>query len=240
MKAIDLFAGCGGLSLGFIKEGYEIAKAVEYDESIAKTYQANHPQIEIIVDDIKNVDHGGVFKENDADVIIGGPPCQGFSMAGARIRDGFMGDPRNFLFKHYFNVVKTVKPDVFVMENVKGITTMENGKIFKEILSIFSDPALLDGSYYKLYHQIVRAVDFGVPQKRERMIIIGVRNKEINIGYNSASSQTRFRITKDNYAIIYENDDYYYLAKYNPAKNEINKEQQKAVLKNGIEYTWKE
>ena len=196
MKAIDLFAGCGGLSLGFIKEGYEIAKAVEYDESIAKTYQANHPQIEIIVDDIKNVDHGGVFKENDADVIIGGPPCQGFSMAGARIRDGFMGDPRNFLFKHYFNVVKTVKPDVFVMENVKGITTMENGKIFKEILSIFSDPALLDGSYYKLYHQIVRAVDFGVPQKRERMIIIGVRNKEINI-------QALWDITKSQIKEIY-------------------------------------
>ena len=196
MKAIDLFAGCGGLSLGFIKEGSEIAKAVEYDESIAKTYQANHPQIEIIVDDIKNVDHGGVFKENDADVIIGGPPCQGFSMAGARIRDGFMGDPRNFLFKHYFNVVKTVKPDVFVMENVKGITTMENGKIFKEILSIFSDPALLDGSYYKLYHQIVRAVDFGVPQKRERMIIIGVRNKEINI-------QALWDITKSQIKEIY-------------------------------------
>ncbi len=181
MKAIDLFAGCGGLSLGFIKDGYEIDKAVEFDESIAKTYKTNHPKIDVIVDDIKNVDHGGVFKENDANVIIGGPPCQGFSMAGARIRDGFMGDPRNFLFKHYFNVVKTVKPDVFVMENVKGITTMENGKIFKEILSIFSDPELLDGSYYKLYPQIVRAVDFGVPQKRERMIIIGVRNKEIDI-----------------------------------------------------------
>lgn len=181
MKAIDLFAGCGGLSLGFIQDGYEIAKAVEYDESIAQTYKVNHPQTDVIVDDIKNVDHGGVFKENDADVIIGGPPCQGFSMAGARIRDGFMGDPRNFLFKHYFNVVKTVKPAVFVMENVKGITTMENGKIFQEILNIFSDPSLLNGSFYKLYPRIVRAVDFGVPQKRERMIIIGVRNQEIDM-----------------------------------------------------------
>ncbi|MCH5192028.1 MAG: DNA cytosine methyltransferase [Oscillospiraceae bacterium] len=181
MKVIDLFAGCGGLSLGFINEGYQIVKAVEFDKSIAQTYKTNHPNIEVIVDDIKNVDHGEVFKENDADVIIGGPPCQGFSMAGARIRDGFMGDPRNFLFKHYFNVVKAVKPKVFVMENVKGITTMENGKIFNEILSIFSDPSLLDGSYYNLYPQIVRAIDFGVPQKRERMIIIGVRNKEIDV-----------------------------------------------------------
>lgn len=181
MKAIDLFAGCGGLSLGFIRDGYQIVKAVEIDPSIAQTYKTNHPNIQVIVDDIKNVDHGEVFKENDADVIIGGPPCQGFSMAGARIRDGFMGDPRNFLFKHYFNVVKTVKPKVFVMENVKGITTMEKGRIFNEILSIFSDPSLLDGSCYNLYPQIVRATDFGVPQKRERMIIIGVRNREIDL-----------------------------------------------------------
>ena len=181
MRAIDLFAGCGGLSLGFIWDGFQIDKAVEFDATIAKTYKTNHPSIEVIVDDIKNVDHGEVFKENEAEVIIGGPPCQGFSMAGARIRDGFMGDPRNFLFKHYFNVVKTVKPKVFVMENVKGITTMEGGRIFNEILSIFSNPALLDGSQYKMYHQIVRAVDFGVPQKRERMIIIGVREKDIDI-----------------------------------------------------------
>lgn len=181
MKAIDLFAGCGGLSLGFIKDGYTIEKAVEFDETIAKTYKLNHPDINVIVNDIKNVDHGEVFRKNDADVIIGGPPCQGFSMAGARIRDGFMGDPRNFLFKHYFNVVKTVKPSVFVMENVKGIMTMENGEIFREILSIFSDSSLLDGSNYELYPRIVRAVDFGVPQKRERVIIIGIRNKAIDI-----------------------------------------------------------
>lgn len=178
MRAIDLFAGCGGLSFGFIRDGYQIDKAVEIDGSIAKTYKTNHPHTQLIVDDIKNVDHGGFFKEQDADVIIGGPPCQGFSMAGARIRDGFMGDPRNYLFKHYFNVVKTVKPKVFVMENVKGITTMEKGKIFAEILSIFSDPSLLDGSCYKLFPRLVKAVDFGIPQKRERMIIIGVRDSE--------------------------------------------------------------
>lgn len=181
MNVIDLFAGCGGLSLGFIKDGFKIVKAVEFDATIASTYKTNHPNIDVIVDDIRNVDHGEVFKKNDADVIIGGPPCQGFSMAGARIRDGFMGDPRNFLFKHYFNVVKTVKPKVFVMENVKGISTMENGRIFNEILNIFSNPDLLDGDQYFLYPQVVKAVDFGVPQKRERMIIVGVINRKIDI-----------------------------------------------------------
>lgn len=173
MKVIDLFAGCGGLSLGFIKSGYEVCKAVEFDVSIANTYKFNHPEIDVIVDDIKNIDHSGVFGCGDADVIIGGPPCQGFSMAGARIRHGFIDDPRNYLFKHYFNVVKAVKPKVFVMENVKGMLTMQGGKIFEEIISIFSDPDMLDGKPYNTYNRIVRSVEFGVPQKRERLIILG-------------------------------------------------------------------
>ena len=145
MKVIDLFAGCGGLSLGFIKCGYKVEKAVEFDVSIADTYKINHPKVDVIVDDIRNIDNSGVFRNGDADVIIGGPPCQGFSMAGARIRHGFIDDPRNYLFKHYFNVVKTAKPKVFVMENVKGMLTMQGGKIFKEIIEIFSNSKLLDG-----------------------------------------------------------------------------------------------
>ena len=126
MKAIDLFAGCGGLSLGFIKAGYDITKAIEIDPPIANTYKINHPEVDVIVDDIKNIDCSGVFRAGDADVIIGGPPCQGFSMAGARIRHGFIDDPRNYLFKHYFNVVKTVHPKIFVMENVKGMLKVAN------------------------------------------------------------------------------------------------------------------
>lgn len=173
MKAIDLFAGCGGLSLGFLQAGYSIDRAVEYDPVIANTYQKNHPEVKVIVDDIKNIDAAGTFKLGDADVIIGGPPCQGFSMAGARIRHGFIDDPRNYLFKHYFNVVRTVKPKVFVMENVKGMQNMQGGKIFKEILNIFSDPKMNDGVPYTLYHRVIKAVEFGVPQKRERLIIVG-------------------------------------------------------------------
>lgn len=194
-KVIDLFAGCGGLSLGFMKSGYSVEKAVEYDEKIANTYKMNHPEVEVIVDDIRNIDQSGIFKSGDADVIIGGPPCQGFSMAGARIRNGFIDDPRNYLFKHYFNVVKTVKPKAFVMENVKGIMTMQNGKIFEEILKIFSDPEMLDGEPYKLNYRVVKAVEFGVPQKRERMIIIGTRN--IDFDFNALWEQTRKEILHD-------------------------------------------
>lgn len=188
MKVIDLFAGCGGLSLGFMKSGYTIEKAVEFDASIANTYKQNHPEVDVIVDDIKNIDHSGIFKKDDADVIIGGPPCQGFSMAGARIREGFIDDPRNYLFKHYFNVVKTVKPKVFVMENVKGMLTMQDGKIFEEIIKTFSNAKMLDGEPYNIYHRVIKAVDFGVPQKRERLIIIGTTIK--NIDFNRLWNDT--------------------------------------------------
>lgn len=195
MKVIDLFSGCGGLSLGFIKDGYTVKKAVEFDNSIAKTYQMNHPKVEVIVDDIKNIDCSGVFQSGDADVIIGGPPCQGFSMAGARIRNGFIDDPRNYLFKHYFNVVKTVKPKAFVMENVKGIMTMQGGGIFEEILRIFSDAELLDGKPYNLHYRLVNAAEFGVPQKRERMIIIGTIRTDFD--FNESWEQTKQDITAD-------------------------------------------
>lgn len=180
MNVIDLFSGAGGLSLGFVKCGYNVKRAVEFDENIATTYKKNLPYVDVIVDDIKNIDRTGLFKKNDANVIIGGPPCQGFSMAGARIRNGFINDPRNYLFKHYFNVVKTVKPDVFVMENVKGIKTMQNGKIFKEIIRLFSDSELLNGKPYNIFYKIINAAEFGVPQKRERMIIIGTTMNNIN------------------------------------------------------------
>lgn len=179
MNVIDLFAGCGGLSLGFMKAGYVVNKAVEFDPAIAQTYMVNHSEVKVIVDDIANVDTSGVFSQGDADVIIGGPPCQGFSMAGARIRRGFIDDPRNYLFKHYFNVVKAVKPKAFVMENVKGMKNMQGGRIFEEILRLFSDPEETDGSPYNIFYKVIKASDFGVPQKRERLIIIGTLVQDV-------------------------------------------------------------
>lgn len=176
MKVIDLFAGCGGLSIGFLQAGLEIVKAVEFDKMIAQTYINNHPNVPVIIDDIRNIDVSNVFKKGDAEVIIGGPPCQGFSMAGSRIRNGFIDDSRNYLFKHYFNIVKTVKPKVFVMENVKGIATMQNGNIFSEIIRTFQDTKALDGDKYHIFHTFIKATEFGVPQTRERMILIGVLN----------------------------------------------------------------
>ena len=112
-------------------------------------------------------------KNNQADVIIGGPPCQGFSMAGARIRNGFIDDPRNYLFKHYFNIVKIINPKIFVIENVKGLLTMKNGNILQEIKKIFEDPDNFNDKPYKIQFKVFKADQFGIPQKRERVIIIG-------------------------------------------------------------------
>lgn len=194
MRTIDLFAGCGGLSVGFVQAGFEVVSAVEYDKAIATTYAKNHPGVSVLVDDVRNLDKA--FHRGDAQVIIGGPPCQGFSMAGARIRNGFIDDPRNYLFKHYFNIVKTVRPQVFVMENVKGIATMQNGGIFREILNSFGDVKALGGDRYNIFHTVIKASDYGVPQARERMIIIGVLNAEFD--GQRAFAQAKERIARQN------------------------------------------
>lgn len=185
IKVIDLFAGCGGFSCGFEKAGYNIISAVEFDKNIAKSYEINHPTTKMIADDIKNVDNKNIFKKNEATVIIGGPPCQGFSMAGARIRNGFIDDPRNYLFKHYFNVVKIVKPKIFIIENVKGLLTMKNGQIFKEIKKIFEDEKNFEKKPYKIQYTIMKSKEYGIPQNRERTIIIGsLIDFDLNIEIN--------------------------------------------------------
>lgn len=173
-KVIDLFSGCGGFSCGFKNAGFNIVAAVEFDKMIAKSYSHNHKDTKMIAEDIRIVDNDKIFKRGYADIIIGGPPCQGFSMAGARIRkNGFLEDPRNYLFKHYFNIVKLVKPKIFIIENVKGILTLKNGEIFKEIVKIFSDEKNFDGKPYKIQYKLIKAKEYGIPQARERVIIIG-------------------------------------------------------------------
>lgn len=195
INTIDLFAGCGGFSCGFERAGYNIISAVEYDKNIAKSYENNHKKVNVIADDIKNVDNNETFKLGSADIIIGGPPCQGFSMAGARNRNGFMDDPRNYLFKHYFNVVKIVRPKIFILENVKGILTLKKGEIFKEIKRIFEDPNNFDGRPYKIQYKVVKAKEYGIPQNRERVIIVG---SLIDFKLEDEIEKTKKEILKDN------------------------------------------
>ncbi|EGO5081323.1 DNA cytosine methyltransferase [Enterococcus faecalis] len=171
-KVIDLFAGVGGMSLGFEQCGYEIVLANEYDKSIANAYKANHKNTKMIVGDIVELDLEAVFSPfiGKIDVIIGGPPCQGFSQKGQRKS---INDDRNFLFKYFVSVVNLVKPKYFVMENVPNLLTAENGYFKKEIYDLFGSLG------YTLNSGVLNAADYGVPQNRKRAIIIGKLGDEL-------------------------------------------------------------
>lgn len=168
-KVIDLFAGVGGLSLGFEQAGFQIVFANEYDKFIAKAYQENHPKTKVLVEDITVIDYEKTFRKyrGKIDVIIGGPPCQGFSQKGQRKT---IHDDRNFLFKFYVRAVEMVEPKYFVMENVPNLLTNEGGFFKKEIEQLFNEMG------YELTMGILNASDYGVPQNRRRAIIIGKFN----------------------------------------------------------------
>ena len=163
---IDLFAGVGGLSLGFENIGFDVVVANEYDSSIAEAYKANHKKTKMVVGDITSLNLEEVFSSyiDKIDVIIGGPPCQGFSQKGKRKT---IHDERNFLFKYYVSVVNLVRPKYFVMENVPNLLTTEKGYFFNEIEELFNTMG------YSLEHGVLNASDYGVPQNRRRAIIIG-------------------------------------------------------------------
>lgn len=181
MNVIDLFSGVGGFSSGFRKAGFNIVLANEIDKSISESYHLNHPETEMINDDIKNILPKIKKLDKKIDVIIGGPPCQGFSMAGARIRnvkaDGFLDDPRNYLFRYYFKIVQEIEPTFFVMENVPGMLSMSNGAIISEIEKLFTDEHNFKNGKYFLYKKVLNAYDYGVPQTRNRLIIFGSKKE---------------------------------------------------------------
>ncbi|MBE5950703.1 MAG: DNA cytosine methyltransferase [Lachnospiraceae bacterium] len=168
-KVIDLFAGVGGLSLGFEKHGFDVVLANEYDASIAAAYQLNHKNTKMIVGDITSLNLEEVFGKykGKIDVVIGGPPCQGFSQKGQRKT---IHDERNFLFKYYVAVVELVEPRYFVMENVPNLLSAEGGFFRNEIVELFNSMG------YSLNMGVLNAADYGVPQNRRRAVIIGKKD----------------------------------------------------------------
>ncbi|VTU51873.1 DNA cytosine methyltransferase [Latilactobacillus sakei] len=169
LKYIDLFCGAGGMSLGFDKAGFENIFSVEYNSQIANTYAKNFSDHKLLVADIKqipNEDIDGILNGQIADVVVGGPPCQGFSMAGNPGRR-FVDDPRNYLFKEFVRFVSVIKPRMFVMENVARMATHNNGETLKEVISEFSKLG------YTVKSKVLQAARYGVPQKRQRIFIVG-------------------------------------------------------------------
>ena len=167
MKIIDLFSGCGGFSLGFQMEGFKPSLAIEIDQWASETYSYNHPKIPVLTKDIRKIDPKKLNLKS-IDGIIGGPPCQGFSLSGNRDTK----DPRNSLFVDFVRFVKVLQPKFFVMENVKGLLSMTTKKNIL-VKDIIQDEFKKIG--YNLTLQVLSSADYGVPQIRQRVFFIGIR-----------------------------------------------------------------
>jgi DNA (cytosine-5)-methyltransferase 1 len=178
MTTIDLFSGCGGMTLGFKMAGFHSIFATDVDENAGKTFIKNFPDTPFKVTDICQLTKEDVDKLTNGeapDIIIGGPPCQGFSLANKR-RNTIKDDPRNKLFYQFVKFIDWYSPKAFVMENVKGLLSMKNGKVIETIVNEFTNA----GSGYNVVYKVLCAADYGVPQTRERVIIIGIR-KDLGI-----------------------------------------------------------
>ncbi len=172
MKIIDLFCGIGGLSLGFEQAGFEVVSAVDMWADAVKTYNHNRKdkvaQV-ISVEDFNADVLPSLLKEHKITGIIGGPPCQGFSTVGKREID----DPRNKMYLEFYKAVKMAAPDFFVIENVKGMLTLNKGAFVKDLLERFGEKGL----GYTISYKLLNAADYGVPQNRYRVFYVGIRNK---------------------------------------------------------------
>jgi DNA (cytosine-5)-methyltransferase 1 len=257
MNVIDLFSGVGGFSTGLNNAGFTTILANEIDKQIAESYKYNHPNTLMINTDINdfviNIDkyikesikilnskNKGILenKLSKIDLVVGGPPCQGFSMAGGRIRkqEKFIDDPRNYLFRRYFEVIQKFEPKYFILENVIGITSMNNGEILEQIIELFSNEDNFKNGKYYLNYKIFKMEDYGIPQRRRRFILIGSKkdfNLDEMIKYTFDNlSKDKIKIFQSKHSVydafsdLYINKDSEYSEKieyFNKPKNDLQK-----------------
>ena len=176
MKVISLFCGAGGLDLGFIKAGHKIVWANDFDKDSVETYKNNIGK-HVICKDITKVKSKDI---PNADIVIGGFPCQGFSIANTLRNEN---DKRNKLYLELIRIIKDKQPKIFVAENVPGIKSLAKGKVFELILKDFTSLG------YDLKYEILNSADYGTPQCRKRIIFFGVR-QDINKNFNFPPCQT--------------------------------------------------
>jgi DNA (cytosine-5)-methyltransferase 1 len=169
--AIDLFAGAGGMSLGFEWAGFDVRAAVEYDPIHAATHKFNFPDSAVICRSVSDIDgayiRAGASLEMDVDVVCGGAPCQGFSLIGKRSLD----DPRNHLVYDFVRLVADIRPKLFVFENVRGLTIGGHKKFLHEVIEEFQQR----GYKVREEYAVLNAAEYGVPQERHRLFLLGAR-----------------------------------------------------------------
>lgn len=169
IKTIDLFAGAGGITEGFRQAGASCIFANDFNPRACETFRHNHPGVEMVCGAIQNIDAGAIrrslsMRKGDLDILVGGPPCQGFSINAP---ERFLEDPRNSLFKHYLRFVDEFAPKTFLFENVPGMLSLGGGRIFDSIINQMQKRG------YRISARILLAAHYGVPQVRWRMIILG-------------------------------------------------------------------
>lgn len=171
-KCIELFAGAGGLALGLEQAGFEEIGLVEFDHTACETLRINRPNWNVLEEDVIEVSKRDLLKEfklkkGELDLLSGGYPCQAFSYAGKKLG---LDDVRGTMFYYYAEFIKQLQPKMFLAENVKGLTTHDGGKTIGTMVNVFKDLG------YAVEWQVLNAWDYGVAEKRQRVVIIGIRN----------------------------------------------------------------
>lgn len=167
MNVVDLFCGIGGVAHGFHQVGgFNTLFANDVDDDMCKSFALNMPKINVICDSIANIKFKELIGKNKVDIVVGGPPCQAYSTSGKRLMD----DPRASLYQQYYRALVETQPQMFIYENVRGLLSMANGKLFEEVQRLFASLG------YFVEAQVLNAADYGVPQERERVIVVGVRD----------------------------------------------------------------
>lgn len=165
-KAVDIFCGAGGMSIGAEWAGLELALAIEKDRHATETYRTNHPGVKILEDDIRNIDPRDHIK-GDIFILFGGPPCQGFSTSNTKTRT--LTNENNSLFEEFLRFVSLLNPQWFVFENVEGFQKFNKGSVVELLKTKFSKAG------YKISYEILEASNYGVPQHRNRFFMVGNR-----------------------------------------------------------------
>lgn len=213
-SVIELFAGAGGLALGLEQAGFTTKAVVEINKWATETLRTNRPKWNIIEDDIKNVAKKGIFSylsDKNIDLLSGGYPCQSFSYAGKKLG---LEDTRGTLFYNFAEILRETKPKMFLAENVKGLVTHDNGKTLEVMLKVFEDAG------YFVKYKVLNALDYKVAQKRQRIVIVGVR-KDLQQNINKEYSFPKPYEKKLNLKDVLQNVPESECASYNEKKKEV-------------------
>ncbi|WP_223264076.1 DNA cytosine methyltransferase [Paenibacillus sp. IHB B 3084] len=201
ITAIDLFAGCGGLTQGLKQAGVNVVAAVEINGNAAKAYKMNHPETTLIEDDIRNIDVEDIsnfVSEKKINLVAGCPPCQGFSSVRTRNRGNIVEDERNTLILEFLRIIEGIKPNFIIMENVPGIIHYHYFKVTVD--------RLIELGYY-LDYRVINVEDYGVPQRRKRLVLLGSLVGEVSIPSDTAYKRTTVKDYIYNLPPVEESND---------------------------------